>query len=126
MEWFTLARVGLLYDIAGAFIFVVGYIAAGRVAYLEANLFYRDEPETKKIIAAKWDSWVGLALLVLGFVGQLIGSDTRLSAWFDQSETWRTASLIALLGVTAGYLAIRPRLIQTHYERRRPNSEAPG
>jgi hypothetical protein len=115
MEWLTLPRLGLLFDIAGAFILVVSYVAAGRAAFLDATTFYREKAEIRKIISAKCDSAVGLALIVAGFLGQLIGSDTRLSAKFEECGWCRSTTLAILIGMSVGYLAIRPWLFQRYF-----------
>jgi hypothetical protein len=114
LEWFTLSRTGLLYDAGGAIILVWGFISQGKQAYQEAVSFYGpDEPKT--VVATKLDSIVGLSFIVVGFFGQLLGSDNDIAAVFSSCRG-ATFALLFLVIIGIGYLVLR-KLAFAHYLR---------
>ncbi|SEG17413.1 hypothetical protein SAMN05216403_14121 [Nitrosospira multiformis ATCC 25196] len=95
LDWFTLARVALLYDLLGALILVWGFASQGEQEYSEADAFYKED-DLKKVVATKVDSIVGLSFIVMGFFGQLVGSDNAVSTAFLSSQVY---VMFALIGV---------------------------
>jgi hypothetical protein len=114
IDWFILSRIGLLYDAGGAIILVWGFMSQGKQAYREAISFYGpDEPKT--VVETKVDSIVGLSFIVVGFLGQLLGSDNDIAEVFSH---WggATFALIFLVIGGVGYLVFR-KLLFKHYLR---------
>jgi hypothetical protein len=106
LEWYTIGRVGLLYDLFGALILVWGFVLQGKKEFEEAVAFYgTDEPLTP--IATKIDSIVGLSFIVLGFLGQLAGTDSYAAAVFSSYRGCVIFALIFLIGGGIGYLIFR-------------------
>jgi len=82
MTWFNLARIGLIYDIAGAIALAWGFLVIGPREFQQAKLFWQEDPGTEKLAYAKVDSIFGVVLIVLGFIGQLLGSDNGINDYF--------------------------------------------
>lgn len=81
----SLAQVGLLYDIFGAFVLAWGFLFIGSKDFRNATRMWRGEPELEKLGFAKVDAWFGVLLIALGFLGQLLGSVGPVDVWFSAS-----------------------------------------
>lgn len=116
MEWLTLPRIGLLFDITGALILVYSHLTSGRSAFAEADLFWGANVKMKAIATAKVDSVVGVALICVGFLGQLLGSDTSMANAFASSSVAVPAALALLVVLSLAYLVFRARLTVWYYK----------
>ena len=75
VNFLTLPRVGLLYDIAGAFVLGYGTLT-GKNREEEATLFWTEDAIRRGIIVGKREAQVGLGLLGGGFILQLFSGTT--------------------------------------------------
>jgi hypothetical protein len=106
LDWFTIGRVGLLYDLFGALILVWGYTRQGKKEFQEAIAFGGpDEPI--QAVTIKCDSIVGLTFIMLGFSGQLAGTDSCATAIFSSCRWCVITALTILMIGGGGYLLFR-------------------
>ena len=110
MEWLTLSRVGLLYDIVGVLILGYGALSSGKTEFSEVNLQWGVDVKTKAIVTAKLDSIVGITLLCIGFICQLLATDPRIVDAFSSRTVYGFIGFAVPFLATAAYLAFRPRL----------------
>jgi hypothetical protein len=99
VDFLTLPRVGLLYDIAGAAILAHGALT-GRNRAEEAVLFWKEDAIRRGIESGHREAKTGLALLTAGFVLQL-SSGTPLESY----TVIGIALTIALVIIVTVYLA---------------------
>jgi hypothetical protein len=113
LDWLTLARIGLLYDLVGAIILVWGFISQGKQEFQEeVSFFGPNEPKTA--VSTKLDSVVGLSFILGGFLAQLIGSDDDVAAVFSSCPGGAIFALTVLLVGGGGYLVLR-KFLFSHY-----------
>jgi hypothetical protein len=117
MEWFNLPRVGLLYDVVGAVILVYGHLTSGRTEFAEADLFWGSDVKIKGIITAKIDSIVGVSFLCLGFLWQLVGTDSALSHSFTSCFACVALVLGFMITVPLIYFPFRARVVRWYSRR---------
>ncbi len=63
-DWFTIGRIGLLYDLTGALILVWGYVLQGKTEFQQATAFFGPH-EPIQPVTTKFDSIVGLTFIML-------------------------------------------------------------
>jgi hypothetical protein len=106
LDWFTIGRIGLLYDLFGALILVWGYARQGKKEFQDAVAFFGPN-EPIQAVATKCDSIVGLAFIMLGFLGQLAGTDSCVTAIFSSCHWCAITTLTILMIGGGGYLLLR-------------------
>ncbi|WON74201.1 hypothetical protein [Nitrosospira sp. Is2] len=106
LDWFTIGRVGLLYDLIGALILVWGYTRQGKKEFQEAIAFGGPEVPIQAV-TTKCDSITGLTFIILGFSGQLAGTDSCAIAIFSSCRWCAITALAVLLMGGGGYLLFR-------------------
>lgn len=106
LDWYTISRVGLLYDLVGAFILGWGYVLQGKKEFKEAISFYGPDVPFAPV-ASKIDAIVGLSFIVLGFFGQLAGTDSYAEAAFSSCRGCVLGALIVLVVGGGSYLLFR-------------------
>lgn len=116
LAWFTLSRIGLIYDIAGAIILVSSNLRSGKKELKEAELFSRDKINIRKIVFEKIDTVFAIFIIALGFLGQLVGSDHAISQRFNSSCTGPITSLVILSVFIAAFFIFRIKLGRMYYE----------
>lgn len=123
LDWFTIGRVALLYDLVGAFILAWGYVLQGKKDFKAAVSFYG--PSTPLVpVATKFDSIVGLSFIALGFLGQPAGTDSDTVAEFSSCRVYPISTLIVLVVGGGGYLLFRKVLFSlyiVHLNKEKPN-----
>lgn len=122
IDWFNLSRVGLLYDAVGAFILAWGYITQGKKEF-EAEVAFYGPNEPTITIATKFDSIVGLTLIIMGFIAQLIGSDPVIATVFSSCAGYALISITGLFVGGSGYLALRKSLFKYYWQLIKPNKD---
>jgi len=106
LDWYTIGRVGLLYDLFGALILGWGYVLQGKKEFKEAVSFYGPDVPLAPV-ASKFDAIVGLSFIGLGFLGQLAGTDNCVTAIFSSCRWCAIAALTILMIGGGGYLLFR-------------------
>lgn len=96
VDFLTLPRVGLLYDIAGAGILAYGALT-GKNRAGEADVFWTSDTITRNVEAGRRETKVGLGLLIAGFLLQL--SSGTLLERFTSVGAFLTVALAAVLTV---------------------------
>ncbi len=118
MGWLSLPRIGLLYDIFGVVVLALGLLLIGPRDFRNANLAFPGKSEIEKLGYAKVDAYFGVSLIVLGFFGQLLGSDDCINAIFRNTGTTGPIVLIILLGlVLVAFFLFRGRLAEREISR---------
>ncbi|PTR07104.1 hypothetical protein C8R32_10860 [Nitrosospira sp. Nsp5] len=113
LDWFTIGRVGLLYDLFGALILVWGYMLQGKKEFQEAIAFPGPDVPIQPV-TTKFDSIVGLTFIMLGFSGQLAGTDSDAEAVFSSCRGCAISALIVLIVGGGSYLLFR-KILFAHY-----------
>jgi len=106
LDWYTLGRVGLLYDFFGALILVWGYVLQGKKEFEEAVSHYGPDVPLAPV-TSKFDSIVGFGFIGLGFLAQLAGTDDCASAAFSSCRGCAISALIVLIMGGGSYLLFR-------------------
>lgn len=96
MDFLTLSRVRLLYDMAGAGILAYGGLT-GKNRAGEAEVFWTSDTITSNIEAGRRETKVGLGLLIAGFMLQL-SSGTLLEP-FTSIGAFLTVALAAVITI---------------------------
>lgn len=109
LNWFTIGRLGLLYDLMGAFILLWGFVSQGKSEFIEADSFYRDG-EVVKSITTKWDSVIGLIFISVGFSAQLASTEPSWVAAFSSCGCCAVVGLTILIVIGGSYLLLRKML----------------
>ena len=125
VDWFTLSRIGLLYDLFGALILVWGYVFQGKKEFLEAISHYGpDEPLVA--ILTKLDSIMGLSLIVVGFLAQLLATIQSTSTAFSSCCTCIIFELIFLVSASVTYLVFRKVASRYYWRHLNKHISRPG
>ena len=124
LDWFTIGRVALLYDLVGALILGWGYVLQGKKEFKAAVSFYG--PSTPLVpVAIKFDSIVGLSFIAIGFIGQLAATDNDAAAEFSSCSGYPVSALIVLVVGGGTYLLFRKVLFAfyiLHLDKEKANS----
>lgn len=116
--WLSLSRIGLLYDIFGVVVLALGFLLIGPKDFRNANLAFPGKSEMEKLGYAKVDAYFGVFLIVLGFCGQLLGSDDYVNTVFRNIGAIGPIILIIVLGlVLTAFLLFRARLAEKEVSR---------
>ena len=106
--WFSLVRIGLLYDIFGALVLVFTHVIVGSKRIREATLFWRDQIRIRNMIFTQMDTIFGLILICIGFILQILGQDSWMIVQFTNSKLHLPYVVPILLGASVMiYLIIR-------------------
>lgn len=109
--WFTLVRIGLLYDIVGALVLVFTHLIVGSHKIRTAKKFYRDKINISSMVFTQMDTLYGLLLLCTGFIFQILGQDNQMVVQFSNSKLNLPHVVPALLIVSViVYLIVRKPL----------------
>lgn len=117
LEWLRLNRIGLIYDIVGAFLVVYSQLIIGARDIKEADLFWRDKINRRNLKLAKYDSIFGFSILLIGFLLQLLGSDQFIAKQFYCLGILGPIASAALLIIAIIlYCVMRTRIFSEYYE----------
>jgi len=117
IKWFNLNRIGLIYDIIGAFLVVYSQVRIGSRDIKEADLVWRDEINRRNLKLAKHDSISGFSLLLIGFLLQLLGSDQFIAnQFYCLGILGPIASAALLIIAIILYSVKRTRIFSEFYE----------
>jgi len=118
MTWWSLGRLGLVYDIAGVVALAWGFLIIGPREFAAANLFYRERTNVLSLAFGKFDAWFGVTLIVIGFLGQLLGSDTTIDNAFQSlGIVAPSVALVALTIAVVLFVFYRARFASKTMER---------
>lgn len=116
--WLSLSRIGLLYDIVGVVVLALGFLLIGPKDFRDANLAFPGKSEMEKLGYAKVDAYFGVSLIVLGFLGQLLGTDNCVNTVFRNIGAIGPIILMILLGlVLITFLLFRAQLAEKEVSR---------
>ena len=117
IKWFNLNRIGLIYDIIGAFLIVYSQLRIGSRDIREADLFWSDKINERNLKLAKNDSIFGFSLILIGFLLQLLGSDQFIAnQFYCLGILGPIASAALLIVVNILYSVKRTRIFSEFYE----------
>jgi hypothetical protein len=116
-EWMNLNTLGLIYNIAGAMVLAYSGIAISKRDLEDADLFYSGDVKMRSLVFAKIDSILGASLLVLGFLGQLLGSSQAIAPRFAGQYAPRCFwGLVLLVGLMTIYVLRRRSCARMFYK----------
>ena len=107
----TTTRVGLAYDVCGAFVLTLSAAFLSKRKVADAQLFWRAKANTRTLYQTQYDSIVGMALLLIGFCLQFVGTVQRAPKGIGQYFAFALC-----LGLLA-YFLMRRRYVRLRMER---------